>query len=375
MYPLLVFDSSINLLAEIDDYEYLCWTYKWRKFDNYILKVNRYKNNVEFLSKGNLIAILRNGEYKVGIIERRELALDQEGKISEILNIIGRGLDGLCEERIALHNTTIGNGYDEQDTNAESAMKHYVDVNMINAVDPDRNISLLELEPNQARGSEVSYRGRFQSISKVLEEISLVSGLGWGVTLDITNKKFVFKVYEGLDRSSGNGLNSTVIFSPEFDNTKLLNFIESMIDSKNTAYVGDQETAQNRTVVKVTKDDEIFIGLNRREFFIDARDKATSEQLGQKGKEQLAEKGEEIAFEIENLSTGPFELGVDFNMGDIVTINYPDVAIMDSRIIEVVEEITPESGLTNKLTFGRELPDLLSLIKQDRNNFDPEIRR
>jgi hypothetical protein len=48
---------------------------------------------------------------------------------------------------------------------------------------------------------------------------------------------------------------------------------------------------------------------------------------------------------------------------------------MDSRIIEVVEEITPESGLTNKLTFGRELPDLINLIKQDRNNFDPEIRR
>ena len=46
----------------------------------------------------------------------------------------------------------------------------------------------------------------------------MFSGLGWDITLDIENKKFVFYIVEGKDRSSSQNILPPVIFSIDYDN-------------------------------------------------------------------------------------------------------------------------------------------------------------
>ncbi|MEY9096291.1 siphovirus ReqiPepy6 Gp37-like family protein [Paenibacillus sp. RC84] len=373
MYPILVFDSDMNYLAQIDDYEYLQWTRRWRKPHSWELHINRYKKHVELLMPDHFIAVKRGGKWRTGRIGHKEIGLTQEGKISENWTVKGYSLDGVFYDRIALHNVSSGNGYDEQNAAAEDVMRHYVNINCINPVDATRTIPFLHLGNGLARGKKVQVRARFQTIAQLLEDLSLGSGLGYETTIDLANQRFVFDVLEGHDLTPNQTEHSPVIFSPEFDNVKLLGFRLNRMDAKNTAIVAGQGEAQERLIINIS--DPALTGFARREVFIDARDLQTAEQLLQRGTERLNESKEELVMEIEHLPNGPFKYMVDFDIGDIIHANYPGIGSTESRIIEVVEEVTPDQGDSFKLIIGKEWPDLISVLKADRKNLEVEVRR
>jgi len=371
-----IYDSTLTKVGILEDYEYLYWNYKFRKPGNFQLVINRYKSNTEYLIKGNVLALYISGYYRAGVIESKEITLDEKGKISENYTITGRELGGLLSERVAINDTTgiEGTGYDSQNTYAETAMRYYVNKNCIDADDTDRNYPLLYVDTDQERGGNIKYDARFQTIAELLEEISLASNLGWEILLDSDNR-MVFRIIEGVDRSFGNGVNSVVMFSPEFGNIRLISFSDSNIGSKNIAYVAGQGEADDRTIQEVTKDAGTYTGMDRREFLIDARDLDETAKLTQRGNERLAELGEEKIVEMENLSTGPFSYGEDFYLGDIVTVIYPDIVEADLRLIESTIEITPQKIIKNKLIFGKSYPDLINIREFKDKNYLTETRR
>jgi len=271
-----IFDSTLTRLGILEKYTYTYWNFKYRQVGDFKLTINRYLPNTEYLVKGNILAIYVAGYYRAGIIEYKEIDLTEEGKISENYIITGRGIGGLLAERKAEHNVSVDTGYDNQNTLASTAMRHYVNVNCMDADNADRNYPLLYLEePDPEAGGNRKYDARFQVISELLEEISLASGLGWEVILDPDNKRFIFRIIEGLDRSFGNGVNSPVTFSPEYGNVRFIRYTDSNINSKNVATVAGQGEGADRLIVYVSKDGEVYTGMDRREVFIDARDLET----------------------------------------------------------------------------------------------------
>jgi len=177
-------------------------------------------------------------------------------------------------------------------------------------------------------------------------------------------------VLEGKDLTAGQSINSPVIFSPEFDNIRVLGYRESQLDTKNVAIVAGQGEAEERMIEIVGSGS----GINRRELFIDARDLEEAEALKQRGNERLEELKETTVLEFETLPYSTFRYLQDYDIGDIVTIAYPGVATMDSRIIEVNEEVTT-TGENYRLVVGKEYPDLISLLKRDRKNTLTEVYR
>lgn len=370
MYPIKVFDSDFTFLGEIDDYEYLQWNRRYRKFDSVNLEINRYKKHADKLQKGNIIVIERNEKFRAAIIRQRELGLDDTGKISETWKIVAQCAGKYLSSRLALHLTNTGTGYDTQNDIAETVMKHYVDVNMINDTDTNRNIPNLIIAADQMRGANIKYNARFQHLDILMEELSLISGLGWEVYADIEQKKFIFDVIEGKDRTAGQTVNAPVIFSPEFDNVKMLEYFESDLNVKNVAYVAGQGEAQDRAVAEVSEGS--FSGYARHETFVDARD--LEDNLEQRGLERLSETKEEVALEFQILPYSNFKYLVDYDLGDIVTVVCPGIAEMNSRIIEISEEYTVDGELLSLVT-GAEIPDLIKLIKLDRKNTLTEVYR
>lgn len=374
MLPILIFDNNLNYVAQIDNYEYLRWVRRWRKPHDWEIQINRYKNNVQLLQEDYFIVIERNGKFRAGIIEFKELQLNQSGKASENWTIRGRSFGGLFDQLFALHNTSSGNGYDEQNSAAERVMRHYVNANAINPTQPERKLPYVSLLPDLGRGPNVNYRARFQTLSELLEEISLRSGLGWDTTFDIDQRRFLFEVLEGKDLSPGNLTNNPpVIFSPEFGNIKEIGYRYSKIESRNVCYVAGQGEAQDR-VIHVVQDGSPS-ALNRRETFVDARDLETIEQLEQRGQETLQAMKSTVSVEFQHLKGGPFTYLVDFDLGDIIHVEYPDIVSMDARIIEVTEEVTVETGDIFTLGVGKEFPDLISVIKKQNRNYQTEVRR
>lgn len=135
-----IFDQSMNLIGVIDDYEWFTWTRNWYVPDTWELMINRYKPNADLILScrslsgttweyGGFIGITTSLGRRIGMIERIELPLDSTGKISEQYRVSGRGVEGILGTRMAKFGTDSGTGYDTQSTYAETAMRHYVQVN------------------------------------------------------------------------------------------------------------------------------------------------------------------------------------------------------------------------------------------------------
>lgn len=390
MYPISVYsDSSTGFarVAVIDDYEFLSWERRWREPDSFMLRINRHKKFAGLLSVGGFIGLWRGGEMRGGRIEYMQLGMGEGGKGSEVLEVRGVGVEGLLARRLALRNTAVamGSGYDVQSgVPAETAMRHYVNVNAVTAVNHlnerilIRDIPHLRLAPDQGRGVAVTMRARFQPVSEVLFNLSLISGLGWGVSLQTNPADPLRLVFEFTVKSGRNLLptqddNPPVTFSPEFGNISALRFRHSLMDSHNVAYVAGQGEAAGRILAAVN-DTPAPSHFGRREIFVDARDLDDVGLLPQRGRERLAEWGEEQALEFEFMRGGAFEYQRDFELGDIVRVTYPGVATMDGRIVSVSEEVTPD-GERNVIVMGQEWTDFFTLLRATLRDINIETRR
>lgn len=80
----------------------------------------------------------------------------------------------------------------------------------------------------------------------------------------------------------------------------------------------------------------------------------------------------DASIEVEYNQYGPYNYGVDFNLGDIIVVEYPNVFRAMIRIIEVKEEFTQE-GKKYTLTLGKEFENLVSKIKVDKDSISGRL--
>lgn len=391
--PIRILSSSMDILAEIDNYNSMFFIRRFHSIGELELRMNRYKKDADKLQRGNLI-LIGNDLNKVFVIKHREIELDENGKITENWLIKGLALKSVIAQRITVPPSHTG--YDNKQGNAETVMKHYVDRNIINPVDVKRKIPQLVLAPNLNRGQSVSWSSRYKNLAEEMTDISLATGLGWDVSLDIHNKKWVFDVVEGRNLIANQSINPPVIFSPQFESLKSLHYTESEMNYKNIAYVAGQGEGVDRRVIELGID----TGLNRHEVFIDARDvseeddvevtdgegntttekvprpeKEIIKDLTDRGNQQLDQLSQEHYLEGQILTNSPFVYQKDYDLGDNVTIQNKEWNItMDARITEI-KEIYEESGFNIEGTFGNDIPTLIKKIKQEFAQISGEVRR
>ena len=133
------------------------------------------------------------------------------------------------------------------------------------------------------------------------------------------------------------------------------------------AVVAGQGEAADREIVEVGT----AAGWDRREVFVDARDLDATDALIARGGEKLAEVGETTTLEVEYIPTPTYRYGIDFDLGDIVSAEYPGIATMEARIVTVTEQY-PSGRIV--LGLGKEWPDLISLVRAMRKE-NAEMRR
>ncbi|WP_081834456.1 hypothetical protein [Geomicrobium sp. JCM 19039] len=139
-------------------------------------------------------------------------------------------------------------------------------------------------------------------------------------------------------------------------------------------YVAGQGDGAERRIVVVGD------GLDRRESFVDARDveeeiedeetgemvsrpvKDIDEELRQRGEEALAEKARKQSFTCQIIDGSPFKYEVDYDLGDIVTMQNRKWGVtLDARL----EEIERDKSRLLSVTFGHDLPSFIKVIKRE----------
>lgn len=414
MKPVRVFTPDIELLGEISNYESLMFLRSWHGIGDLELRINRYKQYTDTLQKGNLL-VVGNDKHKAYLILHKEIELNEQGKASENWLIKALELKVVTGQRITLPPSHTA--YDNRSGFSETVMKHYVKNNIVNPVDPKRKISQLTIAADKGRGGNISWQSRFKNVGEEQAEISLVSNLGWGVSVDYGLRKWLYDVSEGRDLTVNQFINSPVIFSPQFDNIKNMSYVDSDLNYRNAAYIAGQGEGIERRIVELGQS----TGLSRYELFVDARDVAEQidvegqdpiprpvqeiiSDLISRGEQRLAEmiqerfmeaqimtpvKGIDIKrqlhfttqFQImesvmtkeKNFSSFIYE--EDWDLGDIVTVQNKDWGItLDTRITEV-KEIYEPSNYQIEATFGQSRPTLIDKIKQQFAQLSPEVRR
>lgn len=383
MKPIRIIDDQFNLLGEIDAYESFMLTRRWHKSGEFQFVVNRYANNAEHLREGVLL-VPGDETSKVVIVEHMEVELDQNGRATENWLIRGPTLEGILRRRTAIPPEDRATEY--TDGPAESHMKKLVFNNAVGPADSRRGISMLSVAENQGRGLSEIWETRFKQLDEELERISLLTGLGWFVTMDYNSKRWVFDVREGRNLVASQSELPRVVLSPEFDAVQSQRFIDSVLDYSNYAYVAGQGEGIDRLVIQVGDQQS---GLERFEHFVDARDigngdteptededgnpvypdgwltpEEIDQLLTQRGEEKLAERPRLRTFEGTILDSCPFVYEQDWDLGDIVTAQNREWGVtMDERITEVIETYE-RAGKRLDVVFGKNEPLTMDKVRR-----------
>ena len=367
-YEVRIYDTNLQLVDIIEDYKYLNWTRKWQTGNNFSLSINHYSKSVKYLNEDYYIDIWRNGSREfIGIIEHKNIELNQDGKITENWEIKGKTI---LSRRICLPSSD--SAYDEIEDNGETVLKHYVDSNIINPADPNRKIDVLINETNQNRGSSISIRARYDDLVDKLEEAAVASELGYEIVFDGTN--LIFQIIQGTDKSSAQSSIAPVIFSPDFGNIKLQNYQWSKLDRFNMLYVAGQGEGSARTIEGVFNEASEPSGLDRKESFIDARDLDTSSKLVQRGETKINEQGPATIFETEILDHGPFKYRDDWDLGDIITVRNIEWDILAHLRIQQVSVSIDSNNENIQVAFGSPYPNFIQKMQRELSKTSQILR-
>lgn len=348
-----ILSNQFNFLGFIDDYETLIFHRKFYSVGEFELHINIEKKNTELLQKENLIWF-NNDNYKVGVILHREITLNEDGL--ETLMIKGYTLKGVLSRRLIEPKV---DGYDRQEGNQEFIMKQFVYNNTINT-SVNRIISQIAIADNKGLGEFDRWRGRFENLADKLQEIGEHSELGWDLILDIENNKFIFDVFQGRNLTQGQSNNPPVTFSVDFHNIKGHNYIDSSINHKNLIYAAGQGEEENRLIQQIGN----TTGIARVEDFADLSNAEDINELKSEGQRVLESLEIIKSFESEVVDFGSFKLGIDYDLGDYVTIqNKKWNLTMDTQIIEIIETVDMD-GYNIDLIFGNNIPTILDRIKE-----------
>jgi len=299
-----------------------------------------------------------------GLVLSIEKNIDAAG---DMLTVSGLCLKGLTSSRETVPpgftHEQIGGaaGFDAITGSTEACMKHFVQNNFFQVSSPTRSIPGLVIAPNKNRGkSNDKYMTRFERLSTVLETLGRGAEIGYTMTPNLETGTVIFDCAEGIDKSATQSTNPRMVFNIERRNIGNMGYQSSDRNLRNLFYasLAGSQFADDTYTATITRDNEpLPAGIYRWEQCLDIS--ATHPEPGRELDElkRLALARAESYTTVESMTAqilnAPQKYGVDYNLGDIVTIqNRSWGAQMHARITEMAIDAS-ENGVTHTATFGR----------------------
>lgn len=362
-------NNTFEALGDISQYTSLIWPDAYNGYAQFELWAPITPDNANLLKRKNIIWC---GGENAAVIEIVKATVDDKGE--KIYDIKGRTLEKYLTERM-INGTYSGSGH------ASTLMYDMVDKNAIHPSNANRKIPYLVNAIDKQVGNEISqYQKTGGALYDALYQMASESDIGFSVLFDPRNKRLVFEVRKGADRTQDNEEgNDPVVFSTELEDILSSEYYGNIQDEKNVALVQGEDKGTARKSVLVGKVDAY--GFDRKELYVDARDLQSEvfnadgtstpltpaqylEVLTQRGNEKLSECEIIETFEAQIRQFGDiqYEFGVDYVKGDKVTVIDEQLGvIVSARITNVEEQYDEEYNLV--LTFGYSYPTLLQKVK------------
>ena len=356
---LYVYDLKFNWLGIIDDFDCLIWETNYQTADTMQLEIATKDTSLNNLLQRDMVIYrdVKEAEPVPFIIEESGFKDDaQTGLIT--YTVSGSSPETWLTRRFTgLKETKKGK--------AGNVAAEFIKSNATEPIRSARKIQEYLLSADTTKGKEIEVEAHYKNLYDTIVGILEDGELGIKCYADFKKKKYVLKIFEGIDRTRDQKTNKKAIFSAEFDNISDQSYNIDARDYKNFALVaGVGEDAARKTLEVFEVDGQEPTGLNRREVFIDARDLSDKRTVGEgegqteepipeaeynkmlkeRGKEKLKEYIIEKMFECNVISTQGLQFKRDYNVGDRVTIENKKMNINAAERIVAIEETYDVDG-------------------------------
>lgn len=334
---LFFFNKELNLLGVVDYFTSLRWRRKYFEAGEFeiVLPVNDYM--MQFIDTD--VIVMRNNYTEAGIIETIELS---DNGTNEEVTISGRFLTSLLSRRIVKNKINFsGNTIEGMNT-------------IVNAMTP--LTTQWETETVTMSSPHIDFQVTYKNVYDYLCKLSEYSNIGIRIVPNIDSKVYMFEVWKGLDRTSGQTENEEYSFSDDNYNIEQGKLIKSEKTKANYIFVGGTGEEDNRVLVTV---DAGKTGFDLYEVFSDQKSLSNKDLSDSVYRAKLRSIGEgkvsDGTFQLEVTALVQQDYKVKWDLGDVVNIKKEKWGVYTTyRIIEV-EETIEDGKKTIYPTFGNPL--------------------
>lgn len=339
-----VLNQNFELQGIIDEYVSIIWRPAYYDIGDFEIYLGATDKAIDLLRENRYVArssdiTVENGVTtykKVMIIKNLQLVTDVEN--GDFLMVTGRELKFLLHQRIVWGQRNIRDS-------VEYALRRLIGSNAVEPVEPARTIPNMQFAEPKGYTEQIELQLSNKQLDEAVIELCRTYNYGWDIY--ITDNKLTVDIYKGIDRSYGQTENPYVVFSDEFENLFETDYVYESESCANMTLVGGEGEGLDRIYAYVNND---VSGLDRYETFTDARD--VSQNLGsedaigyeeyllllnERGKENLGTMGVTEGFAGEVLSDVAFKYGVDFSLGDVVTVINKYGIQKNVRVLSAIE--------------------------------------
>ena len=334
---LFFFNKELNLLGVVDYFTSLRWRRKYFEAGEFeiVLPVNDYM--MQFIDTD--VIVMRNNYTEAGIIETIEFS---DNGTNEEVTISGRFLTSLLSRRIVKNKINFsGNTIEGMNT-------------IVNAMTP--LTTQWETETVTMSSPHIDFQVTYKNVYDYLCKLSEYSNIGIRIVPNIDSKVYMFEVWKGLDRTSGQTENEEYSFSDDNYNIEQGKLIKSEKTKANYIFVGGTGEEDNRVLVTV---DAGKTGFDLYEVFSDQKSLSNKDLSDSVYRAKLRSIGEgkvsDGTFQLEVTALVQQDYKVKWDLGDVVNIKKEKWGVYTTyRIIEV-EETIEDGKKTIYPTFGNPL--------------------
>ena len=349
MVDLIVADTKFRKIGVVDVYESLMWERRFYEAGYFSLQATASENNLALIKENYYL--IRADALESAIIKHVEITEDTEGR--SIINAEGYFLSYLLNGHVIGERLTLSG-------NVETVMRSLVSRVVMNSGKADY-IPFIRLGKSCGTSIKVNTVVAYKDLHEALSVLAMKTGVGFRLRADINEGFMYFECYEGRNLSTGQNNNPQVVFSPDYDT--VLSAPTYMVDDTVTVnsvfayYSGELGTVTvdyNPGKFKGTDKKTVVIEGSPVTYIRDGEEvldrNATIASLTALAEEKITEKI--MSFSCSASFTGSLEYKNSYDIGDIVTTEYPEWGVsVTQRIHKVTEtydgagkQIIPEMG-------------------------------
>lgn len=337
-------DGAFNQKKIIDNATSIIWVTRYNQAGEFEIYLPATDELIDLFSHDGVI-ISRDDTQRAMYAEKMKLTTSAED--GDYLTISGRSIECVLSRRLVPEQTII------QYPSFVTGLYYLVYNNVIEPSNQMRKIPFVVFKTLPSWQESIDMQITGKDLLTVYESICTSYNTGFKMNFATISgtKKMAIEFYRGVDRTLGQSVNNRVIFSPEFENIGNTEYEIDRTQFCNWVYVAGEGEGNQRKIRQVAS--IVESGLYIVEKWIDARNTSSNDgeisdsdykkMLTAEGQAEIEASKIVEAFSGEVLNENAYKYGVDYNLGDKVSV-VNEYGIQGSATITEISEIEDETG-------------------------------